>query len=62
MSTSTYLDKDDENNSVRKLKARISILEAALIDIANWPDGGSRYGQMNIKKYAKRFIQNRIGE
>ena len=53
-------DISNETDLIKKLESRVRMLEAALLDIANWPDGGNRYGQMNIKKYAKRFVKNRL--
>lgn len=34
----------------------VLIMEAALTEICNWPDGGSRYGQGNIMRFAKERL------
>jgi hypothetical protein len=34
----------------------VSIMDAALTEICNWPDGGNRYGQGNIKRFAKEKL------
>lgn len=35
---------------------RAKLLADALRQIAEWPDGGNRYGQENIKRFAKAAI------
>lgn len=32
------------------------IMDAALTEICNWPDGGNRYGQGNVMKFAKEKL------
>lgn len=39
-----------------KLRSEIEALLDALHQIAEWPDGGNRYGQGNIKRFAQAAI------
>jgi hypothetical protein len=42
----------DMQEELEKLRKAVEIFDGTLVAISNWPDGGARYGQGNIKRYA----------
>jgi hypothetical protein len=48
--------KADAIHACALANIRAELLEDALRQIAEWPDGGNRYGQENIKRFAKAAI------
>lgn len=44
-----------------ELRARVAELENALNQLSGWPDGGQRYGQDNMKKFAAKALAQQDG-
>ena len=42
----------DMQEELDKLRKAVELLDGTLVAISNWPDGGSLYGQGNIKRFA----------
>lgn len=47
-------------DTVRELIAERDALLDALRQITEWPDGGNRYGQENIKRFAQHVIDTML--
>jgi len=43
---------------LRDQNERLQTLEHALFRISAWPDGGTRYGQDNIKRFARETLDS----
>jgi hypothetical protein len=41
---------------VARLVAHIRSMEATLTELADWPDGGNRYGQTHMKEFARAAL------
>lgn len=61
MSTATRAELEEAVDvfaeKVDEQQATIQRLAAALKEIAEWPNGGNRYGQKNIKEFARATLR-----